>query len=489
MLPVVVLTILLATAVYLFGADSSYGPNQVGLLIGAAIALSIGYRNGIGWDELQDAVTRGVTLATGAMFILLLVGSLIGVWILSGTVPTLIHYGLMLLSPDWFYAAACIVCALIGVSIGSSWTVAGTIGVALVGVAAAMGLNVGIAAGAIVSGAYFGDKMSPLSDTTNLAPAVAGSELFDHIRQMAWTTVPAFCVAVLMFALLGFGADRGATDLGMGDAMAGLDQSFAIGLHLLLPLALVLFLAWRRVPAVVSLGLGIVAGAVFAWLFQPQAVQAMGAALDGPDWLRRIGGIWIVSFSGYAGETGHAALDDLLNRGGMASMLNTVWLIICAMGFGAAMEKAGLLQRLILGLMRRVKTAGGLVTTTILSAFGINVVTSDQYLSIVIAGRVYRSEFENKGLDPLNLSRAVEDGGTITSPLVPWNTCGAYMAATLGVATFSYAPWALFNWLSPIIAILVANMGWRLLKLPEGAERRAASSVDRRRSPAVEPGH
>ena len=431
MLPVVVLTILLATAVYLFGADSSYGPNQVGLLIGAAIALSIGYRNGIGWDELQDAVTRGVTLATGAMFILLLVGSLIGVWILSGTVPTLIHYGLMLLSPDWFYAAACIVCALIGVSIGSSWTVAGTIGVALVGVAAAMGLNVGIAAGAIVSGAYFGDKMSPLSDTTNLAPAVAGSELFDHIRQMAWTTV----------------------------------------------------------PAVVSLGLGIVAGAVFAWLFQPQAVQAMGAALDGPDWLRRIGGIWIVSFSGYAGETGHAALDDLLNRGGMASMLNTVWLIICAMGFGAAMEKAGLLQRLILGLMRRVKTAGGLVTTTILSAFGINVVTSDQYLSIVIAGRVYRSEFENKGLDPLNLSRAVEDGGTITSPLVPWNTCGAYMAATLGVATFSYAPWALFNWLSPIIAILVANMGWRLLKLPEGAERRAASSVDRRRSPAVEPGH
>ncbi len=488
MLPVIVLTVLLAAAVYLFGNDSSYGPNQIGLLIAAALALRIGYRNGIGWEALQEAVTHGVNLATGAIFVLLLVGALIGVWILSGTVPTLIHYGLLLLDPDWFYAASCLVCALVGVSIGSSWTVAGTIGVALMGVAAAMGLSPAITAGAIVSGAYFGDKMSPLSDTTNLAPAVAGSELFDHIRQMAFTTLPAFLLALGLFAALGFGvAPVAAENLSLGDALQRLDASFAIGPHLLLPLGVVLLLAWRRVPAAVSLGAGIAAGAVFAAIFQPQATAAMGSSLKGPDWIRAIGGIWKALFDGYAGQTGHAALDELLNRGGMSSMLNTVWLIICAMAFGAAMEKAGLLQRLILGLMRRVRSAGGLVCTTILSAFGVNVITSDQYLSIVIAGRVYRHEFERQGLDPLNLSRAVEDGGTITSPLVPWNTCGAYMAATLGVATFSYAPWALFNWINLILALLVARMGWRLLALSPG-RRGASADAPAAGGAATEPG-
>lgn len=461
--PILVLIVLLVAAVRLFGADASYGPNQIGLLVATAVALAIGRANGIAWPALQEAVTRGVATATGAIFILLLVGSLIGIWILCGTVPALIHYGLMLLSPDWFYAAACLVCALVGTAVGSSWTVAGTIGVALMGVAGALGLNPAIAAGAIVSGAYFGDKLSPLSDTTNLAPAVSGSELFEHIRQMLWTTIPSFVLALAGFTVLGLSGAPADGDGLLGDVDARLAQQFSLGLHLLIPFLLVLYLAWRRVPALVSLGAGIVAGIVFALAFQGQAVARLGAALEAPRWAQMAGGVWISLFQGYAADTGSKVLDELLSRGGMASMLNTVWLIVCAMAFGAAMERAGLLQFLLLALMRRVRRAGSLVASTVASAFGLNVLTSDQYLSIVLSGRLYRQAYLERGLHPVNLSRAVEDGGTITSPLVPWNTCGAYMAATLGVGTLAYAPFALFNWINPLLAIGVALAGWRLI--------------------------
>ena len=464
LLPIGVLTALLGLAVYLFGADASYGPNQIGLLAATAVALAVGARNGIAWKNLQDAVARSITVASGAIFILLVVGSVIGVWILSGTVPTLIHYGLALLNPSVFYLASCLICALIGLAIGSSWTVAGTIGIGLMGVAQAQGLNPGMAAGAIISGAYFGDKMSPLSDTTNLAPAVAGSELFEHIRHMTWTTLPAFVVALILFGLIGINAAASDISPELARLPAVLAQEFALGPHLLLPMILVLVMAWRRIPALICLAVGVVAGAVFAVLFQPEQVARIGAALDRGAAMAMVSGVWQVLFSGYSGESGLAALDELLNRGGMANMMNTVWIILCALAFGGAMEKSGLLQRLILSLMRRVKTAGGLVATTVLTAFGINAIASDQYISIVISGRMYKLEYERLGLDSLNLSRAVEDGGTVTSVLVPWNSCGAYMAATLGVSTWAYAPYAFLNWICPVLAVAMALTGFRILR-------------------------
>ena len=464
LLPLLVLVVILSSAVFLFGADSSYGPNQIGLLIGSALAMGVGVRNGVSWAQMQDAVVRGVTISTNAIFILLLVGSVIGSWILSGTVPTMIYFGLQLLNPSIFYLAACLICAVIGLSIGSSWTVAGTVGVALMGVAAGMGLDPAIAAGAVVSGAYFGDKLSPLSDTTNLAPAAAGTELFSHIRHMMWTTVPAFIIALVLFLIIGLNAEVSRDAEVFNSLTDSLREKFNVGLHLLIPMIVVLVLAMKRVPAVAVLSLGALLGVVFALIFQWQSCVALGSAYEGSSWLKAVSGAWISLFSGYAAESGNEALDSLINRGGMASMLNTVWLIMCAMAFGAAMERAGLLQRLIIGVLAQVKKQGTLIATTVLTAIGVNVVTSDQFISIVLSGRLFRVEYDRMGLDPLNLSRAIEDGGTLTSALVPWNTCGAYMAATLGVSTFAYAPYAFLNWIGPLVAIGMALAGIKILQ-------------------------
>ena len=287
---------------------------------------------------------------------------------------------------------------------------------------------------------------------------------FEHIRHMTWTTLPAFVVALILFGLIGINAAASDISPELARLPAVLAQEFALGPHLLLPMILVLVMAWRRIPALICLAVGVVAGAVFAVLFQPEQVARIGAALDRGAAMAMVSGVWQVLFSGYSGESGLAALDELLNRGGMANMMNTVWIILCALAFGGAMEKSGLLQRLILSLMRRVKTAGGLVATTVLTAFGINAIASDQYISIVISGRMYKLEYERLGLDSLNLSRAVEDGGTVTSVLVPWNSCGAYMAATLGVSTWAYAPYAFLNWICPVLAVAMALTGFRILR-------------------------
>jgi Na+:H+ antiporter, NhaC family len=462
LVPVALLIVLLGVSVALFGEDASYGANQIALLVCAGVAAALGMRNGLSWSAVQEAIVRGIAISTGALLILLMVGAVIGSWILSGTVPTLIDYGLALMHPSVFLPTSALLCAVAGMAIGSSWTVAGTLGVALMGVATGLGVNPAAAAGAVISGAYFGDKLSPLSDTTNLAPAAAGSELFAHIRFMGQTTLPAFALALLGFAVLGWGADPdGAADTAA--FRSTLAAQYAMGPHLLLPLLLVFVLAARRVPALPTLAAGTVLGLVMALLFQPARVLE-NAGIDGATWQQMTAGAWRALFDGVSAESGNAEVDELLNRGGMASMLNTVWLILCAMTFGACMEAAGLLQQLVVSLLTGIRRAGTMVAVTVLTAFGINVLASDQYIAIVLTGRLYRLEFERLGLDPLNLSRAVEDGGTLTSALVPWNTCGAYMAATLGVATFSYLPYALFNWLSPLIAIGLALLGLRLLK-------------------------
>jgi len=474
LLPLVVLITLLASAVMLFGADAAFGANQIALLLAAAVAGLIGWRNGLHWNELQEGLVQGVGVAVGAIFILLAVGALIGSWILAGIVPTLIHYGLMLLDPAWFYPATALLCAVIAMTIGSSWTTAGTIGVALMGVAGGLGMDPAITAGAVISGAYFGDKMSPLSDTTNLAPAAAGSELFAHIRHMTWTTLPSFALAVAGFAALGWTASAQGEAAGIANLSLEMQRHFELGLHLLVPLLVVLALAIAKVPALPTVLAGAFLGAVFAVLFQPQAVMALaGDGVEGG--LALLKGAWLSLATGFQLESGVEQVDSLLSRGGMESMLNTVWLILCAMAFGAMMEKVGLLERLVRSVLAAAKSTGSLIAATLVTAFGTNVVTADQYIAIVLPGRLYRSEYQKRGLAPVNLSRALEDAGTLTSPLVPWNTCGAFMAATLGVATWDYLPYALFNLINPILALVLAYAGFKILRLAADEVRNGKS--------------
>lgn len=462
--PLLFLVAALATSVYLYADDSSYGANQIALLLAGGIAALVGLYNGMRWDDIQQAIVRGISIATPALLILLAVGALIGTWILSGTVPTLIVYGLELLHPSFFYPAACLICALVAVAIGSSWTVAGTLGVALMGVASGLDMSPAITAGAIISGAYFGDKMSPLSDTTNLAPAAAGGELFAHVRHMAWTTVPAFVIALVGFTLVGLAASPSAAGADFGDLGTIMGAHFNLGLHLLIPMVVVFAMAIRRVPAYPTILIGALLGGVFAVLFQGERVIALAGNEDLSQPMALLSGAWKALFDGYAAETGNEAVDSLISRGGMSSMLNTVWLILCAMAFGAVMETVGLLERLIRGVLSLARSTGSLIASTIATAFGCNLVAADQYMAIVLTGRLFKPEYEKRGLAPENLSRALEDGGTLTSPLVPWNTCGAYMAATLGVATLDYLPYVFFNLLSPVLAGALAYAGYKILR-------------------------
>jgi NhaC family Na+:H+ antiporter len=479
--PLVFLAVALALAVYLYGDDASYGANQISLLLAAGMAAIIGMRNGMGWGDIQDALVHGVSLAVVPIFILLAVGALIGTWTMSGTVPTMIVYGMQLLHPSFFYPAACLICAIVALTIGSSWTVAGTLGVALIGVAQGLDMSLPITAGAIISGAYFGDKMSPLSDTTNIAPAAAGSELFAHIRHMTWTTVPSIAIALVLFALIGFSdGARGEGGAAFGDLPALLDAQFTLGWYLLVPLLVVFALAVRRFPAFPTIMIGALLGAVFAVVFQPDRVVALAGndALSRP--MALLAGAWTALFDGYQAQTGNTAVDELLSRGGMSSMLNTVWLVVCAMGFGAVMERTGLLERMIRSVLKAARSTGSLIASTLATAFGANLVTADQYMSIVLTGRLYQPEYRKRGLDPVNLSRALEDAGTMTSPLVPWNTCGAYMAATLGVATLDYLPYAFFNLASPLVALVLAYAGFKILRLSQdgGQTRPAPARAD-----------
>ncbi len=464
-LPLLFLIASLALSVYLFRDDASYGPNQIMLLLAAAIAGLVGLRNGMRWEEIQQASIHGIAMAGNAILILLAVGALIGTWILSGTVPTLIDYGLKLMHPSYFYVATCFVCAIVALTIGSSWTVAGTLGVSLIGVASGLGMSPAITAGAIISGAYFGDKMSPLSDTTNMAPAAAGGELFAHVRHMVWTTGPSIGIALIGFAFIGLTAGPPAVaEAGFADLSNQLNAQFALGPHLLIPLLVVLVLAMRRFPAYPSILIGALLGAVFAVVFQPDVTVRLAdnAELSRP--LALFSGALKALFGGFTSSSGVEAVDELLSRGGMGSMMNTIWLVFCAMTFGAVMERVGLLERLIRSVLAAAKSTGALISATLATALGVNIACADQYLAIILPGRIFRPEFERRGLAPENLSRALEDAGTVTSPLVPWNSCGAYMAATLGVATLDYLPYAFFNLVNPLIAATMAYLGFKILR-------------------------
>ncbi|WOX05011.1 Na+/H+ antiporter NhaC [Microbulbifer pacificus] len=466
LIPLLILIALLSLSVFFYGADSSYGPNQIALLLCAGVAALVGMKNGFTWNEMEGGMLHGMSLVFGAILILLAVGALIGSWILAGTVPSMIYYGVQILSPQWFYAASCIICAIVGLSIGSSWTTAGTLGVALMGIASALGLDPAITAGAVISGAYFGDKMSPLSDTTNVAAAVTSNDLFLHIRHMLWTTIPAFTLAVVTFAIIGLSADTGqASAEDIQQLLGALQEEFSISIVSLLPLALLLFMAWRKIPAYPTLIIGALVGCLIAMIFEPNATRQLAGG-EGP--LSLLKGAWHSLFDGYKSSSSNEAVASLLSKGGMSSMLNTIWLIISAMAFGGVMERAGFLERIVNWALSGVKTVGGLVTSTVLTCFGMNAAAGDQYMAIIIPGRMFREAFKDKGLHGLNLSRTLEDSGTITSVLIPWNTCGAYMSATLGIATFTYAPFALFNIICPLLAIAY---GWLHFKqMPLGKQ-------------------
>jgi len=465
LIPVISLVALLSLAVYLFGDDASWGPNQIALTLTSLIAAVIGLKNGHKWDDLKNGVARSINQALPAIFILLAVGALIGTWVMSGTVTAMIYYGLKLLSPSIFFPTTVIVTAIISASIGSSWTTVGTIGVGLMGIAHGMDMSVGMTAGAIISGSYFGDKLSPLSDTTNLSPAVSGTDLYTHIRHMLWTTIPSIAITLVFFTVIGFMSTSTVNLDSINESLDVINANFHTAWYLLLPVVVVLVLAVKKMPPFPTILIGALTGGLFAVIFQPDQVLQFVDRSDLSHSMAMVAGVWKAMYGGFSTSTGTEVFDNLVNRGGMQSMLDVIWLILSALMFGGVMEESGLLKRLVESILKMVHSTGSLIATTVVTCFGTNVIASDQYMSIVLPGRMYKLEYEKRNLAPENLSRTLEDSGTLTSPLVPWNTCGAYMSGTLGVATLTYLPYAVFNIISPILAIVYGYLGFSIKKI------------------------
>lgn len=464
-IPLVFLVVSLVLAIWIYGDEAILGPVQVALFLSAAVAAQVGYKNGHTVADMSKAAVDSVASAMGAIFILLTVGALIGTWNMSGTIATMTDWGIRVLSPDFFFVTAAIICAVVALGIGSSWTVMGTLGVALVAIAEALGLNPALAAGAVISGAYFGDKMSPLSETTNLAAAVAGTDLYKHIRSMMATTIPSIVMALAVYLVLGLQAKpEGAIALETG--LETIEANFSVGVLPLVPLVVVIVLAVRKVPPTLAILAGALTGGLVAILLQPDVVRGFVADDSLPTPVIMLKGVWDAMATGFVADTGAPALDDLLSGGGMESMLVTIWLIITALGFGGIMNHCGFLAKLIEPLRRRAKTDRGVMAATGTTAIGINVVAADQYLAIVLTGNVYKQEFADRGIAPQTLSRQVEDTATVTSPLIPWNSCGAYAAGVLGVATFAYAPFAFFNLINPVLSFVYAALGRQIKRVP-----------------------
>ncbi|MEQ9229699.1 MAG: Na+/H+ antiporter NhaC [Cyclobacteriaceae bacterium] len=482
-IPVIFLILLLSLNVGLFGSYALDGSNQIVLILSGAVASIVAFRLGFSWSELQAGIVKTISSAMGSILILLLIGSLAGAWMLSGVVPAMIYYGLQILSPGIFLFAACVICSIVSIATGSSWTTAATVGIALIGIGSTLGIPVGWVAGAILSGAYFGDKMSPLSDTTNLAPAMAGTDLFTHIRYMTITTGPSIVIALIVFLNVGFTGNSTGSLEEKALILDAIDSRFNItGWLFIVPLVVIILIV-KKVDALPALLVGTLLAALFAFVFQPDLVMEVGRQVGGDGIiLNNMGGIenasgFYISFMGMMQalfgsinfDIGIASLDEngLLSSGGMYGMLKTVWLIVAAMIFGGVMEKSGMLKRIAQAIISLVNSTGSLVTATASSCVFFNITASDQYLAIVVPGRMFADIYKEKGLAPENLSRTLEDSGTVTSVLVPWNTCGAYHSSVLGVATMTYLPYCIFNLVSPIMTILVAYVGFKIKKLKD----------------------
>lgn len=465
--PVGFLIIALSFNVSVFGDESLAGSNQIVLMLAAAIASLVAIRMGLDWPTIRAGIVEAINTTIPAIIVLLLIGALAGTWLLSGIVPTMVYYGLLILHPKIFLFAACIICAIVSIGSGSSWSTIATLGIALMGIGSTMGISEGLVAGAIISGAYFGDKMSPLSDTTNLAPTVSGTDLYTHIRYMAYTTIPSFAISLLIF--LGIGLFSVGTASNAGEVsliLDSLEATFYISPWLFLVPGFVVLMILRKVPPIPTLLAGMLLGAAFAIVFQPQTVAQVAGASEGK-WANIFGyqayvGVMKAIYGSISIETSYSKLNDLLSTGGMYGMLETIWLILSAMMFGGAMDRSGLLQAITGRLVKMAHSNFGLVGTTVFTCVFFNWTASDQYLAVVVPGRMYADAYRKRKLAPENLSRTLEDAGTVTSVLVPWNTCGATQSRVLGVSTWLYMPYCFFNWISPLMTLLFAFLMIRI---------------------------
>ena len=455
LIPIIFLIALLAFNVLsVYGDSATSGPNQFALLIAGAVAAIVGLRNKVSFKAMMEEVAKNVKSTSGAIFILLMVGALSGTWLISGVIPSMIYYGLQLLNPTIFLPATLIICSLISIATGSSWTTSATVGIALIGIGNTIGVPTGMVAGAVISGAYFGDKLSPLSDTTNLAPAMAGTDLFTHIRYMTITTVPSILLALILFIILGLTQEtHGVTNT--AETLKDIKEVFNISPWLFLVPIVVIGLIIKKTEPLIALFIGTLLGGVFAIIFQPEIIAKItdnSSVHFNSAYKAVINAITTETTI----QTNNSMLSSLFKSKGMAGMLSTIWLILCAMVFGGIMEAIGALSRITDAFLKLFHTVFGLFASTVASCLVLNISASDQYLAIVVPGKMFKKAYEDKGLAPENLSRTLEDSGTVTSALIPWNTCGAYQSVTLGVSTFEYLPYAFFNIISPFMTLLFA---------------------------------
>lgn len=462
LLPLFFLVVLLSYNVIIYGDDALNGSNQFILLIGGAIAAIIGFKKKISYDSMLEKIADNLKSVTGALLILLFVGALSGTWLISGIIPAMIYYGLQILHPSIFLPACIVICAIISISTGSSWTTSATVGIALIGIGSVLKIPLGMVAGAIISGAYFGDKLSPLSDTTNLAPAMAGGELFDHIKYMTYTTVPSILFTLIVFSILNLTQNYNVLP-DTGDLLGAIREKFTINFWLFLVPMTVIILIVKKTPPLVALLVGTLMGALFAIFFQPQILLDITGSKTLNSKIAYKAILDAISVSTQV-NTNNAILNDLFISGGMKGMLDTIWLIICAMVFGGVMDAIGALKVISNALLSWAKNTFQLFASTVASCLAINLTASDQYLSIVIPGKMFSKAYEERNLAPENLSRTLEDSGTVTSVLIPWNTCGAYQSGVLGVSVLEYFFFAIFNWLSPLMTLIYAALSIRIAK-------------------------
>jgi Na+:H+ antiporter, NhaC family len=463
LLPILVLIVLLTSNVFLFD-DTLSGANQIALLLAAALAGIIAKRLGVRWSNILEKIVNTIGAAVPSILILLLIGSLAGTWMISGVVPVMIYYGLNIISPKLFLFTAVVVAAIVSVATGSSWSTIATIGVALLGIGKALGMNEAVVAGAIISGAYFGDKISPLSDTTNLAPAMAGTDLFTHIRYMMYTTTPSLLITLIIFMVIGFNSDFTGTAGNIEAVKSAIEETFNTSPFLLLVPLILLTIIILKLPPLPSLLAGTLLGGIFAIIFQPEIINDV-AGITGNYLKASYISVMQSMFGDVSLITSNTNVNELLGTSGMRGMLDTVWLILSAMVFGGVMESAGLLRRITKPIVKYAKNTGGLVASTVVTCLFFNTTASDQYIAIVVPGRMYRKTFEEKGLKPEVLSRTLEDSGTMTSVLIPWNTCGATQSRVLGVATVDYIPYTFFNLISPVMTIIFAYFNIRIRRI------------------------
>jgi NhaC family Na+:H+ antiporter len=465
-IPILFLIVFLSLNVIIFKNDTLAGSNQIILLFSASIAGVIAARFKVSWKKISDSITGSIDTAMPSIIILLIIGSLTGTWLISGVVPVMIYYGLKLINPSVFLLTALVVCCLVSLVTGSSWSTIATIGIALLGIGKTLGLHDGLVAGAIISGSYFGDKMSPLSDTTNLAPAVAGTDLFTHVRYMVITTTPSIILAAIIFTFIGFSSEYVTVEENVNSVIESIEKSFHLSPFLLLVPVILIIVIVKKVPALPALLIGTLLGAAAALIFQPHILSQLSR-----EGLNKFQSYYQVILQAMFGDisiqTDNASMNKLFSTSGMAGMLNTVWLIISAMVFGGAMESAGLLTRISHSVVSLARSTGSLIASTVVTCIFFNLTASDQYISIVVPGRMYANTFRERGLKPEVLSRTLEDAGTLTSVLVPWNTGGATQAKVLGVATLTYLPYCFFNLINPVVAIVIAYLNFKIRRFDD----------------------